>query len=46
MMEMIVTGLISGVMGYLVPQPAWAKTLQGVLWGFIQRKFQEMVAKK
>lgn len=46
MLEMIVTGLITGAMGYIFPQPKWAGMLQAVLWDWLQRKFKAMLARK
>ena len=45
MMEMIITGIISGLMGYIFPQPKWAAMLQEVLWAWLQKKFKELVTK-
>lgn len=41
MMEMIVSGVISGLMGYLLPQPKWATALQILVWEWLKRKLSK-----
>lgn len=38
MLEMIISGVVSGLVGYLLPQPKWATGLQPLVWDWIKKK--------
>ena len=39
MIDAIISGLVAGAVGYLLPQPKWAAVLQTVVWDWLKRKF-------
>ena len=45
MIDMILSGVVSLAIGYIIPQPKWAQTLQVLLWEWITNKLKKVFTK-
>ena len=42
MLDIILSGAVSLAIGYIIPQPKWAQTLQVVVWDWVATKVKAL----